>query len=273
MPANGGPARTLTSARERFRDVSWTADGRIITGAGRLGGEIAVRNIDGSDGRVIGRGELLNFDGVTSCGTHIVFDALVPGTNDGALFRMDATGGNVKQITTGPFDHLPVCSPDGKWIYFRGQISGDNVLKRISIDGTDERTLLTGSGGRPSLSPDGKWLAFTRNEGGSNLSNYRQLIVVMPAEGGPFTHSFARGLKMYGPLSFTGDGKHLVLGMRDGGADNLWMCDLDGKNIKQITSFTEDRIPNFRVSPDGKTIGLIRVRLSSDAVLITDTSR
>jgi hypothetical protein len=43
-----------------------------------------------------------------------VLDALDPLN----LWRMEASGGNLKQLSNGKLDYSPVCSSDGKWAYY-----------------------------------------------------------------------------------------------------------------------------------------------------------
>jgi len=45
---------------------------------------------------------------------------------------------------------------------------------------------------------------------------------------------------------------------------------LDGSAGKQITNFKTGSISDFRWSPDGKTLGLVRVNTQSDIVLLRD---
>jgi Tol biopolymer transport system component len=59
----------------------------------------------------------------------------------------------------------------------------------------------------------------------------------------------------------------------ENGVSNLWVQPFDGGPSKEFTHFTEDGIEDFHWSPDGKKLGIVRVRNSLDAVLFTDTSK
>jgi hypothetical protein len=54
--------------------------------------------------------------------------------------------------------------------------------------------------------------------------------------------------------------------------DNLWEQPLDGSPGRQISSFTTERINAWHFSPDGKSIGMIRAHVESDAVLLHDNA-
>jgi len=80
------------------------------------------------------------------------------GTDALNIWRVDADGSNPKQLTTGRFDTIPFCSPDGKWVYYhdadfhlmRVLVGGFRVKKTalfgVRID-ADYRTVLARQGG------------------------------------------------------------------------------------------------------------------------------
>jgi eukaryotic-like serine/threonine-protein kinase len=61
--------------------------------------------------------------------------------------------------------------------------------------------------------------------------------------------------------------------IRDKGAENLWMQPLNGSPGRQITNFPSSEILDFRWSPDGKMLAIIRESLTSDVVLLRDTTQ
>ncbi len=71
---------------------------------------------------------------------------------------------------------------------------------------------------------------------------------------------------------FTPDGKALIYPVRQNGVDNLWQQPLDGRTGRQITNFDSDTIRIAQYSPDGKTLGVLRVHAESDVVLLRDAT-
>jgi hypothetical protein len=71
-----------------------------------------------------------------------------------------------------------------------------------------------------------------------------------------------------GGLNLTPDGKAVAYPIRENGVDNLWLQPLDGSRGRQITSFDSEQILNFRWSPDGRNLGILRGHTDSDVVLI-----
>ena len=90
------------------------------------------------------------------------------------------------------------------------------------------------------VSPDGKWIVF-------------DLV------GDIYTMSSAGGeakLLTGGPAydvqpRFSPDGKKIAFTSDRGGIDNLWIMDIDGKNLKQITKENERQVNNPVWTPDG----------------------
>jgi hypothetical protein len=52
--------------------------------------------------------------------------------------------------------------------------------------------------------------------------------------------------------------------------DNLWLQPLDGSAGRQITNFSNDKIQSFEYSPDGKQLGMLRLHVESDVVILRD---
>jgi Tol biopolymer transport system component len=76
-----------------------------------------------------------------------------------------------------------------------------------------------------------------------------------------------------GGLNFTPDGKALAYPIRENGVDNIWVQPLENPSGKQITAFNSDQILNFRWSPDGKSLAVLRGHTDSDVVLIREVTQ
>ncbi len=84
----------------------------------------------------------------------------------GELFTIPAENGDVRNLTSTPSarERDPVWSPDGKWIAYLSDASGEYELHAIGSDGQTPDRQITKGGGTfrygPSWSPDSKKLAF-----------------------------------------------------------------------------------------------------------------
>jgi Tol biopolymer transport system component len=58
----------------------------------------------------------------------------------------------------------------------------------------------------------------------------------------------------------------------EAGQDNIWIQPLDGSKGRKLTHFNDpEKIQDFRWSPDGKALALLRFHSVSDVILLHDT--
>lgn len=102
-----------------------------------------------------------------------------------------ALDGSDEQLLVGGFDHVdgPDYTPDGGWIWFNGERSGQVDLWRIRPDGSDLQRMTEGQtvDWFPHPSPDGRhvlWLAYPEGTKG-HPANLEVALCLMSAEGGP----------------------------------------------------------------------------------------
>ena len=219
---------------------------------------------------------------VAACpdGRFLLLALIGGGTGTGTnIWRANADGTNLKQLSNGQNDTGPECSPDSQWAYYIDQNA--NRVQRVSIDGGTPETLpgtpvphafVTGNRlSYPDIAPDGKSVALLIELGEANLG---QMIAVVPLDAGPQPH-----VRLFDPNPaiadsprFAPDGKALVYSIIQNGVGNLWLQPVDGSPGRQITNFKSDRIRSFRWSPDGKSIGVLSERVEGDVVLLRDSS-
>ena len=103
------------------------------------------------------------------------------------IWRVDATGRNLKQLTEGSSDRTPHCSPDGAWVVYNAT-GGKARLMKVPLEGSQPITLMEpaieidGS----TFSPDGSEVAFYMFPEGSGTSK----IGIMNSAGGQPTKTF-----------------------------------------------------------------------------------
>ena len=74
-------------------------------------------------------------------------------------------------------------------------------------------------------------------------------------------------------LQFTPDGKSVAYVGRENGVDNVWLQPLDGSAGHAITDFKSEQIWAFSLSPDGKSLAVLRGHWDSDVVLLQETKQ
>jgi eukaryotic-like serine/threonine-protein kinase len=220
---------------------------------------------------------------LAACRTHyLVFSWAFHGaTNSTNIWRANMDGTNLVELTKGKNDRSPVCSIDEKWIYYWDLAL--QQLWRVPLDGSGKPEMFPGSavprtfptGSALSPSPDGKLLAYVLATMPTQEDPYPQykvaLLELSSAPSPPRLIETDERISN-GVLSFTSDGKAVAYPIRENGVDNLWTQPLDGSRGRQITSFDSEQILNFRWSPDGRSLCILRGHTDSDVVLIRESS-
>ena len=192
------------------------------------------------------------------------------------IWRVNVDGTNLKQLSNGQTDVGPECSLDSGWAYYKD--INANRFERVPVDGGTPETLPGTSiphgyivTNNLDFSPDGKSVAFLFELGESNPVHK---IAVVPLDAGPQpqVHMLDPHPAVSTAVRFTPDGKAFVYAIIEKGVGNLWLQPLDGSPGHQITNFKNDQIANFRWSPDGKTLAVLRQRTEGDVVLLRESS-
>jgi tricorn protease len=88
----------------------------------------------------------------------------------GELFSVPAEHGDIRNLTSTPGvrERDVTWSPDGKWISYISDATGEYLMYLMAADGSGEPEILTDDGGawifNMSWSPDSKWIAFADNK-------------------------------------------------------------------------------------------------------------
>jgi serine/threonine protein kinase/Tol biopolymer transport system component len=278
------PTQPLPQARD-VQSVAWTAEGKLLVSDGQ---SLQRMNLDGEQ-----RSTILNdpdswIVDIAGCGyRYIVLSwAFHGGTNQVHLWRTNADGSNPTQLTNGIFDQYPVCSPDGKWVYYYDSV-GPHFSLRVPLEGGQSETVpgsdvhgSYGFGAGQAISPDGKRLVFNTDITPSdNPQAAVSKLALVPLDSS--SQSFpillqpdpriATGSNGFtNAMTFTPDGKFVAHIVRDQGVDNIFVQPLDGSPGHQITNFTSQHISEFHWSPDGKTLAIARAQKTSDVVLLRE---
>jgi Tol biopolymer transport system component len=280
LPGNGNgtpPAVPGIPRREILNGFGWTTDGQLLLSET---GRIVRMSAEGTNPvTLLGGGSTLTaLPSVCSGGQYILFVQATQASRYAPnIWRADSDGSNPKKLTEGREDIFPVCSPDGKWVYYEDFAA--QLLMRTSIDGGTAERLPGGAVPNAifagfAVSPDGKTLAYVSSTpSAATMTTSQKLALVDLAANGksaprlidvdPRTTGF--------PLQFTPDGKAVAYAIEDKGVDNIWVEPLDGSKGHQITSFSSQLIGGFAWSPDGKRLAVARTQSTSDVILLRET--
>ena len=201
---------------------------------------------------------------------HVVFIAIPKGGGESRLFRMDADGGGITQLTTTGIARFPACTPDSQKIYFSLLPRNDrHVLSIWSVPlagGTPQSALEIPAFPFALFSRDARFAAAFLSKDYLyyiqiwDLST-RQMVRQLPQDVSHMEDGFG---------SFTPDGKAVVSTVLSSGSNLLMYQPIDGSPTHMMTDPTHDTQTAFAWSPSGSKLGVLQLRKSSDVVLITD---
>jgi serine/threonine protein kinase/sugar lactone lactonase YvrE len=268
MSATGGGA----DARQlgpvvNFTNFTWTHDSRLIDDNDNTLGWV---NPDtGAKGVFATEMDSVSGDPwECSDGRHIVFVlSLLGGKGGQNIWRADASGGNLKQLSNGKQDNAPVCAPDSRWVYYMDNRAGR--MMKISIDGGAAVKVTDMSiSGLFDISPDGGTAAFGMID---HANGHEEKLVLLDTTTGQVRKlmKFERE-RMGFFIRLSPDGKSVVYPVRENGTDNLWQQPLEGSPGKRLTSFKAEHIWDYHWSPDGSKLAMVRGHTDSDVVLMRD---
>jgi eukaryotic-like serine/threonine-protein kinase len=287
MPASGaGPLTSVPgiATRETLPSFSWTGDGQLLISHGD---RLVRQHTDGTHAVTILSDPAAWISDPVSCDNDrwIALNWMVHGEGStNRIWRANPDGSDAVPLTSGEFGSLWGCSPDGKWLYYSEHIT--NGVLRIAAGGGKSEVV---PGANPpnsltsqaTLSPDGKTLAVFTQVLNPASKTYSNRIVLASLDSGVRNLDLDPGLKVVfrsqGPPDSTGfrfspGGKSLAFVIDETGQDNIWIQPLDGSKVRKLTNFNDfERLQDFRWSPDGKTLAMLRFSSVSDVILLRDT--
>jgi eukaryotic-like serine/threonine-protein kinase len=179
---------------------------------------------------------------------HYAAVAILSGT--WRIWIYDFSRGTLTPLTSGPSSQLPVWTPDGKHIVYRGTRRGFRNLYWMSADGSKSEERLTTNEnlqGPVSFSPDGKWLAFYEID---NQTGYD--IWVMPLDGDRKPQVFLKTPFNEGVPRFSPDGKWLAYMSTESGREEVYVRPFPGPGGRWLISAEAGNEPIW--SRDGRKL-------------------
>src|SRR6266699_2650446 len=230
-------------------NLSWAPNGQIILAED---GRLDLLNPDSKVQTPLLTQQISWAGSPSSCSNgRVAFSAQPSGENHLNIWSVDASGGNLKQITAGKLDDSPECSSRGV-LYQDAELQ----LMKVPVEGgasqkVSEYTVFS----RIAASPGAKLAAFSSYRLGDPKE--KLAVVSLDAAQTPKLLEMEKPRENAFPDSrvrFARDGKAVVYSVRTGNADNLWLQPIDGTPGHQITDFKSELIRDFDWSPDGRKI-------------------
>ena len=155
------------------------------------------------------------------CGDgHIVFARGTLKTLSVNIWRSEGDGSGVRRLTEGRRDLYPLCSPDGKTLFYVDNTTA--AYMKVPIDGGKPERFTkeyaeTNSG--YDIARDGKTIVL----GTYDFKAQRPNISLVSVASGELLRTLEYDPRHEGQLRFSPDGKGIVYPVREKGVDNLWL--------------------------------------------------
>ena len=283
---NFGSAATFSQPRQITSGVSradgigglaWLSADKIVYSYYTSGSvRLASASPDGSNIRDISPTVQSAF-WLSACGDaqHFVF-GMANSKTSMSIWRADADGANVKELTPGRFAVEPSCSPDGKFVVFLDVVGDTTHLMKVDLDGGALTEVSKAQVGRPAISPDGRLVAGIY---GRDLSQQKLAIVGMDGGEVQALYDLPPTASISGDggekLIWTKDGRAVLYPVQKAGAVEIMAQPVGGPGASPAPARQVMNLgPDFdwgawSLSPDGKQIVYAHGRHPTDAVLIS----
>jgi serine/threonine protein kinase len=271
------PAAPLSVADARL--VEWTPEGKLLVSDVE---KITRMDADGQNSTVLLGDPNAGINGFSTCGaSYLLISWAGHQGNTVNIWRANPDGSAPTQLTSGRFDSSPVCSPDGKWVYYIDRI-GTSRLMKVPIDGGTSEPVAAGDipnrfgiDGVSFISPDGKSLGMVVDQIDPHTNDASVKLAIVSLEG--VSPALPRLMDL--DSRFGGNaGPKLVPHVNavsypifENGVNNLWLQPLDGSPGRQLTHFSSEQITDYNWSADGKTLAITRQQNVADVVLLKET--
>jgi eukaryotic-like serine/threonine-protein kinase len=183
------------------------------------------------------------------------------------------------QLSSGTFDAMPVCSPDGKLVYYADFVS--RQMKQVPAEGgraevvpnSDTKGNL--SSAWFGISADSRQLAIvvTESERQAQKSGHQKIALVpLGAAASPSASLLDPDPRISGPPIFVGNGKALLYSITENGVDNLWFQPIHGGPDTRSQISPPKQLGRYELLPDGKNLFLTREQRHSDVVILREAA-
>jgi Tol biopolymer transport system component len=259
----GEPVSTLP-LRVTPNAIAWSTEDRLLY----IVEGLSIGTIDRVTGSVesFDTGEITAGGFTASCPDgHILFTGFPKGASEPHLFRMNADGGEIAQLTTSGFVRASSCSKDSQKAYF--SIGNDVNVSLWSVP-------ITGGMPKQLLPPDNYAAAWvSRDETRAMLFGVRQhklCVILTDLASGRMQPPFFIDQSEAQVVASSPEDSAIVSDVVRNGGNTLLYQPLDGSLPHALFNSAPETINSLAWSPSGKQLAVARLKTSSDVVLITD---
>ncbi|HUB78359.1 MAG TPA: winged helix-turn-helix domain-containing protein [Bryobacteraceae bacterium] len=255
--AAAGEAARMELPAGSYNDPAWTPDGRVVFAAQS---NLWVATSDGRERKPLLANKVMALEpAVSPDGRFVVFMVKASGTR--RLWRVDLDRGNLRQVTSGPYDWHPAISPNGRWVVYESNISGQHTLSKASLDSPAAPVKLADTGASDlTISSDSRRLAYRNDLGEVEVRSLEDgsLVRAIPAPADP------------SDLQWSADGRSIIYLCHTGDSAQFWSQALSGGPPVRLEASLPSDVRYLRWSADRRRIVYLRRQIRVDLALITN---
>jgi serine/threonine protein kinase len=238
--------------------VSWISDGQLLQNDSS---GVFTSAADGSDRRqLFGSSGIVATEAVACSGSNsMVFTRILP--SEYQVWMADQSGANPRQLSPGPGDDFPTCTPDGRWVIYSSYPPGEQATRfmKVAPNGGEpvEMAHFEKYPFGPQVSPDGRLLAYLQYSVVSGKETMKALVADLETGKTRRDYVVQSGAEQ---LKWAPDGTALTYVTTNGHSQSVVRQPLDGKPATTVLHFDSEPllIPAYDWSPDGKRLALVR---------------
>jgi TolB protein len=233
MDYDGAGQRKITGHHSTSMSPAWTPNGESIAYTSFFNGPPGLYLAEIASGRkrpVVTSGSFNISPSFAPDGRRLVFARSVEGNVE--VFTADLDGGNLRRLTNSSgIDTNPAWSPKGGEIAFTSSRGGNPEIYLMDAEGANQRRLtFEGSyNDGAAWSPDGDLIAYTSRRDGQFQIAVTNVVTLE-------TRVLTSGPGESQSPTFAPDGRKIAFTSRREGKNQIYVMDLDGGNLRQLTT-------------------------------------
>jgi TolB protein len=249
MDYDGGSQRRISAHKSVSMSPAWTPNGDGLAYVSFFNGPPAIYFVDLVTGRkrpVVTDGVFNTSPSFTPDGQRIAFSRSLGGNSE--IYVCDRDGRNLRRLThSAGIDTNPAWSPTGREIAFTSDRAGNPHVYVMDAEGTNLRRItfegLYNDGA--DWSPDGTKLAYaSRRRGGTNFKIAVSDLVTLEQQ------VLTRGPGSDETPTFSPDGRKIAFSSSRLGSHQIYVAELDGSYIRQLTDTGSNYGPTWSGYPE-----------------------